>query len=325
MIKITLHAMFWLMMIVAGASAQQNPPPPQAPPSQQAPQKEPPTHRAEFFQKAAGNSTFIYGTEIDPCLPLPPGVTLLPLGSGFVSGVEKKGASTPQSWTGWRFLVTAKHVIASRNEIIIRVNAANASNFICKKLALHTQGPEQNIVLAKPGADLAAISLPEIEGYTAAVVPSFMLIDEEKMNNWGIGVGTEVLTIGYLFGYSGQKANYPVAKFGHISMMSDESWYLNPDSMLMEQGYVLDLSNAPGLSGSPVFTYGVEIETNPFRYRELPPYLVGVVKGLMLAPAGDQNISQGVAIIEPATNLKTLMHDVGEALKRGGADIEPIN
>lgn len=323
--KITFFVTLCLSMFAVNASAQQNPTAPQAPPAKQLPQKEPPTHRAEFFQKAAGNSVFIYGTEIDPCAPLAPSAILLPAGSGFVSGVEKKGASTPQSWNGWRFLVTAKHVIANRNEIIIRVNAAKATNFICKTLTLHTQGPEQNVVAAKPGVDLAAIFLPEIEGYVATVVPSFMLIDEKKMNDWSIGVGTEVLTIGYLFSYSGQKANYPVVKFGHISMMSDESWYMNPDSKLMEQGYVLDLSNAPGLSGSPVFTYGVEIETNPFRYRELPPYVVGVVKGLMLAPVAGQAISQGVAIIEPAFNLSALMRQVAEALKRGGAEIEPIN
>ncbi len=273
--KITLSVTLCLSVFVVNASAQQNPAAPQASPAQQVPQKEPLTHRAEFFQKAAGSSVFIYGTEIDPCTPLPPGVNLLPAGSGFVSGVGKKGASTPQSWNGWRFLVTAKHVIANRNEIIIRVNAANASNFICKKLTLHTQGPEQNVIGAKPGVDLAAISLPEIEDYVATVVPSFMLIDEKKMKDWSIGVGTEVLTIGYLFSYSGQKANYPVVKFGHISMMSDESWYMNPDSKLMEQGYVLDMSSAPGLSGSPVFTHGVEIETTPLRYRELPPYVVG--------------------------------------------------
>jgi hypothetical protein len=77
-----------------------------------------------------------------------------------------------------------------------------------------------------------------------------------------------------LLGYSGQKANFPVAKFGHISLITDEAWYFNPESKLLEQGYVLDLSNAPGLSGAPVFAHGMEFEASPFRFRELPPYVV---------------------------------------------------
>jgi hypothetical protein len=145
------------------------------------------------------------------------------------------------------------------------------------------------------------------------------------MKDWSVGVGTQVLTIGYLFGYSGQQENFPVAKFGHISITTDESWYFNPESKLVEQGYVLDLSNAPGLSGAPVYTYGVEVETNPFRYRELPPYLVGVVKGLMLAPVNGQMISQGIAVIEPGANLKALMGQIATMLKAGGAEVVEIN
>lgn len=324
-----LTARIGILLLASSVRAQQqtpaNPAPQQAPPSQQSPKKEPPTHRADFFSKVGGTSIFIYGPAVDPCGPLPPGLNLLPYGSGFVSGVEKKGASTPETWNGWKFIVTAKHVVANRTEIIIRVNADNQSKFICKKFALHDQGPEQNVLLADEGIDLAAIVLPGIEGYSSTVVPSSSLIDEKKMQEWSIGVGTEVLTIGYLYGYSGQKANYPVTKFGHVSMVSDEPWYFNDQSHLMEQGYVLDLSNTPGLSGSPVFTHGFEIEANPFRYRELPTSLVGVVKGLMLAPVGNTSISQGIAVIEPAFHVKELMQKVAAVLKAGGADIEPIN
>lgn len=327
MIRLTVLVM--LLSVASVGKAQQppvaNPTSVPTPAVQQSPQKEPPTYRAELFQKSTAASVFIYGTDPDPCKPVPEGFVLLPAGSGFVTGVEKRGASTPQMWNGWKFLITAKHVVLNRSEIIVRVNANDSSKFLCKTIELQAQGPNQNVVLAKAGIDLAAIVFPEIEGYTATVVPSFMVMDEQKMQEWSIGVGTEVFTVGYLYGYSGQKANYPVTKFGHISMMSEESWYYNETSKLFEQGYVLDLSNAPGLSGSPVLAHGVEIEVNPLRYRELPPYLIGVVKAMMTAPVGSQRVSQGVAIIEPASNLRALMKDVAEALKRGGANVEPIN
>ena len=133
-----------------------------------------------------------------------------------------------------------------------------------------------------------------------------------------------MFTVGYLLGYSGQKENHPIVKFGRVSMTSNEAWYKGPSSGVMEQGYILDLANAPGLSGAPVFTYGVEIEVNPFRFRELPPYAFGVVKGMMTAVVNGQSVSQGVAMIEPAANLKKLMEAVAAELQRGGADIVPI-
>src|SRR5580658_2300021 len=118
--KIRVSIILSVLLSVASARAQQ----PSVP---QPTQKELPNRQAEFFQKATNGSIFIYGPQVDPCAPLPEGRTLLPLGSGFVTGVEKRGASTPNSWSGWKFLVTAKHVLARQDEIIIRVNAAGES------------------------------------------------------------------------------------------------------------------------------------------------------------------------------------------------------
>ena len=316
-----------ILACIASIRAQQPLTPQQASAPQQPPQKEPPNPQSDFFQKATNGAIFIYRSTPapDPCAPLPDGQTLLPLGSGFITGVEKASTSTPQLWNGWKFLVTAKHVLANQKEIKIRVNAQSASKFVCKTIELETQGLAQNVVLAPAGVDLEAVIMPDISGVDPTVIAATLLIDEAKMKEGHVGVGTQVVTVGYLYGYSGQQVNFPVAKFGHISILTDESWYLNPDSKLMEQGYVLDLSNAPGLSGAPVFAYGVEFETNPFRYRELPPFLVGVVKGLMLAPVNGQLISQGIAVIEPGANLKALMRQIATMLKASGADPVEIN
>ncbi len=128
------------------------------------------------------------------------------------------------------------------------VNACRSeSKFICKTIELETQGQSQNVVMAPAGIDLEAVVMPEITGADPTLIPSSLLTDEAKMKEANLGVVTQVLTIGYLYGYSGQQANFPVAKFGHISITTEESWYLNPESKLMEQGYVLDLSNTPGI------------------------------------------------------------------------------
>ena len=319
MIKLASLFVLSVLLSAAGGISQQ------VSTSQQPPQKPKPSDQAQFFQLATNGSIFVYGSGVDPCAAPPPGTTLLPLGSGFVAGVEKSGLSAPGAWNGWKFLVTAKHVLANRADVTIRVNSKDGSKFVCQTITLEVSGSKQNIVLAPDGVDLAAVALPEIPDCDPTVVSSSLLIDEAKMEDWSIGVGTEVLTVGYLYGFSGLQSNYPVAKFGRISLITEESWYFNPESKLMEKGYVLDLSNAPGLSGAPVFTHGVEFETDPFRYRNLPPFLIGVVKGLMLVPVNGQMISQGIAVIEPGESLRALMVQVAATLKAGGADVIEIH
>jgi hypothetical protein len=283
------------------------------------------SHQARFFQQVINGAIFIYGTQVDPCAPAQPGPPLLPFGSGFVVGIANRTESKPELWKGWKYLVTAKHVVSNQNEIFIRLNAAKEPKFLCQRVALHSDGPARNMVLAPPGTDLVAIALPEIADADPTVVPSSLLVDDSKMKESDIGVGTEVVSVGYLYGYSGLKANYPMAKFGHVSVMSDERWFTNPSSNIAEQGYVLDLSNAPGLSGAPVYTHGIEFRTNPFQYRELPTYLIGVVKAIMLAPVGNQAISFGTTVIEPGASVKSLMREIANVLKAEGVDAESVD
>ena len=291
--------------------------------AQEAPKAQVSSQEADFLQRAAESSIFIYAPSVDPCGPPPPLPRVIaPSGSGFVVGITNKKLSTATLWNGWRFLITAKHVLANQSQIIIRLNMQHALKSACFPLTLQTQGQGQNVFSADDGVDIVAIALPELSGTDPTVFGFSYLLDATKMKESEIGVGTQVFTVGYLLGYSGQKANFPVTKFGEISVITDEAWYLNPDSGLVEQGYIMELPNAPGLSGAPVLTHGTEFQTNPFRYRQLPPFVVEVVKGLMLAPVNGQLISQGVAVVEPSSNLKALLVKISAILKAGGGDPE---
>jgi hypothetical protein len=312
-------------LLFGGASVAEQSPvhqPGQVPPASQRK-----SHQAEFARLAVNGAVFIYRSPsvLDPCAPITPGtIVLLPLGTGFVTGVEST-SSTPNEWKGWKFLVTAKHVLFGQNQIIVRVNSIDGSKLICKTLDIHTSGENANMVFGPDGVDLVALWLPDIEGADPTIVPSLMVIDQSQMAESDIGVGTQVLTVGYLFGYSGQKVNFPVTKFGHIAALSDEAWFYNPETRLSEQAYLVDLPNTPGLSGAPVFTHGFEFQTSPFQYRELPPYVIGVVKDLLLAPVQGQVISQGVAVIEPGANLKALMKQIAGTLKAGSRNVRDVN
>ncbi len=102
-------------------------------------------------------------------------------------------------------------------------------------------------------------------------------------------------------------------KFARVSVVAEKWWYHNPQSNRIEQAYAVDLSSALELSGAPVFAHGVVIATNPFRYRELQPFVLGVVKGLILKPVDGELFYAFVAIIEPGTNLRTLMQQVAKS------------
>jgi hypothetical protein len=151
-----------------------------------------------------------------------------------------------------------------------------------------------------------------------------MLLDREDMAKDDIKVGTNVFTVGYFFGYSGQKQNYPITKFGKISILTSERWFYNPEWKRFEEAYVAELQNTPRLSGAPVMTYGMEFEPGTIRQRNLPPFVIGIVKGLETVPVktglGIVLISQGVATVEPASHLKELLSLIAEGLRRGGGD-----
>jgi hypothetical protein len=160
---------------------------------------------------------------------------------------------------------------------------------------------------------------------TDPVTFSFSLLsDRETMEKNEIRVGTNVFTVGYFFGYSGQKQNYPITKFGRISILTPERWFFSRDWKRQEEAYVVELQNTPGLSGAPVMTYGMEIRANPFQYRELAPMVIGIIKGAELAPiqtdAGIFAISQGIATVEPASHIKALVSAVADYIRKAGAN-----
>lgn len=277
------------------------------------------TPKPTNLQLARDGSILIYESSAKPCdPPKANSQPLFPLGSSFVAGITSKDEAG--IWTGWKFLITAKHVLNGRTSVIVRLNSSKGNEFRCFALKVITSGEGTNAFEGGNGIDLIAVSLPDFPDVDPTILPMSLIASPLLMKEKELNVGTPVSTVGYLFGYSGIKQNYPVTKFGHISVLTDEKWFHNPVSQQDEQAYIIELQNTPGLSGAPVITTGFEFKTGAgaFKYRELSPYLIGVVKGLLTAPAGSAMISQGVAAIEPADNLRNLLLGIAESLKRQG-------
>lgn len=285
--------------------------------------------QSEFLGSAAGSVAFIYDGATEPCIDSPPGTTLLPLGTGFVSGIPKRGlAPDSPTWTGVKFLITAEHVVHGKSKVVIRLNRDDNVGFTCFPMELKWDGKEENsFVSEKPEVDLAAIYLPKIPDTDPWVIDYSLVLDAKSMSVWQVEEGTEVFTIGYLFGYSGLKKNYPVKKFGKIALLTEENWCPSPlHPGQLQKAYIVELQNVPGLSGAPVLLQSprfILLRGGTLALRHNPPMVVGVIKDLLKAPVGPgQVISQGVAAVEPGGELKALLRQVAKQITSRQSELE---
>jgi len=275
---------------------------------------------ANYLQEAAESAIFIYDGSPNPCGQRQPGQRIEPLGSASVIGIADQSANE-NVFHGWKFLVTAEHVVHGHSNIVLRLNRSDHQGVVCFPMELRSSGVGPNLFMPEDKtSDLAAIALPDIANTDPVIITYSWIMDEEAMKKYEVGIGTGIFTVGYLKGYAGETHNYPVTKFGRISVLTRETWLLS-DRGGYENAYVVEMEGVPGLSGAPVLTYGEEIKSNPFRYRVLPPFLVGVVKDSLTysLPNTKQVMSQGLTAIEPGYKVKIFMDEIVKKLETSGA------
>jgi hypothetical protein len=268
---------------------------------------------------------FMYDSATTPCDPevpsVPPRKALRPIGSGFLITLKPEtsalaDAKSPRNL----FLITARHVIGSRDAVVIRMNTAEKTGFICLPVKLSAEEKGRNVFVSQhPEVDLAAIRLPEMKNAVSVAFDFSMILDEDGMNREGISEGTDIFTVGYVFGYYGDRKNISVVRFGKISLLSTEAWYQSDTPRNMyEHAYLAEIQSEPGLSGSPVMLRSPQLRygaDSSYRYEKVKPYIIGVLKGgLRSWIAGDQ----GMAAIEPAYHLRDLLEKIINQLAETG-------
>jgi hypothetical protein len=273
-------------------------------------------------REAGEAAVFIYGPSTNPCAPVvpspPPRKALRPLGSGFIIVLKPELSSASASITtqGYPFLITAHHVIENRDSIILRMNLSDKPGFACYDVRLIEEGKNKNMFTSiRKEVDLVAIRLPDLPNTTPAVFDFSMILDEDLMKKERVSEGTDIFTFGHLFGYSGNTENFPVARFGKVAKLSNESWYHSDSPRNMdEQAYLVQLPSEPGLSGAPVILQSPQLRLDKdgtFHYQHVKPYIIGVIKGgLRSLVVGDQ----GMAAIEPSYNLRDLLKKIIDQL-----------
>jgi hypothetical protein len=282
---------------------------------------------AQTPEDISDTAVFIYSATDQPCTA--PAVGTRPpvaLGTGFVVFLSAGKKDDRGGDMGLRLLITAGHVIDGRSSVIFRVNRTDKKGYSCQTAKLDADAaiPNRTVFRLKnqPQVDLAAIHMLNIPDADPTSLSYPMILDKAKLREQQVHVGTDVFTVGYMFGYGGLNLNHPITRFGKVALLTDEPW-LPPDPRTgrtaLEEGYVIELQNVPGLSGAPVMLsslqWSVDPQSGTVRARTVPPLLIGVIKDLLGSPAGG---SQGVAVIETGDRVRDLLRSIADAYQAAG-------
>lgn len=162
------------------------------------------------------------------------------------------------SYKGFSHLVTARHVAMRIGDapFQVRVNKKDGGS------GLVTYDPETDpmdkwMLHDDPNVDVAAVLFPyALQGgdLDQLAIPEQLLPIEERLSFHGIGIGDTCYAIGLFRLMQGKKRNFPIVHTGAIAAMpSDEPIPVRDGDVLRHvNGYVVEMSNLRGLSGSPV-------------------------------------------------------------------------
>lgn len=259
-------------------------------------------NNAQHYKHLQEVIVFIY--EPGPVQDEEPSTLTFPVGTGWLLGFMTSIPTAGTIWgDGFFYIITNKHVIQLRGEtnsqvlwkeeVSVRFNHHSTRKAIHKRLKLVIDGSDQNVFPhPNPKVDLVAIRLSKYDEFLPVALAYDMLTDKTEFTE-KIRLGSNVCTVGYLPGYAGQDAIHPAMRFGRVSLLSDEWWWLTNrvgvPAGTREKAYVIEIAALGGCSGSPVLIDG--------RFEDEEHCLVvGVLKGSV---SSDLGAEQGLAAIEP--------------------------
>jgi hypothetical protein len=177
--------------------------------------------------------------------------TFVPYGTGFLAQAE-----------ACSYLITNKHIAEPLDDapFLIRLNKASGGADIvsidpvelAEKWHFHPTDPDVDIAVMPLNRDL------ERAGYDTRVVGEAIFVNDSHIVGELIGVGDACYTVGLFRLMAGVGRNLPIVHTGNIALMPDEERiptkdWLNSSKRRYVEGYLVETTNLPGLSGSPVF------------------------------------------------------------------------
>lgn len=226
---------------------------------------------------------------------------------------------------------TAKHVLFSDktnfyDEIYIRLNRRNNSiDYIPISI------PDSDLLMHQDtGVDIALflVSL-STSTYDYLSIPVDPFLATKEIVKRKMVEGDQVFYAGLFQEYPGEGKNYPILRFGRVSLLTDEKIKVNPDSEPEQRAhvYLFEIQSFAGNSGSPVF---FEVPTTRRDKNEFPSgvveiYFVGILMGhyydRILIKTIDlthdilRELHNGIALVTPAYLLYEILSSNGTERK----------
>ena len=272
------------------------------------------------------SKTFVLASEVPKEIKKVVGFVFLPVdhdglrarGTGFFVDVPSEADSSRIV----RYIVTAKHVFTNGDEgpwfskVVIRVNK-NAGGVDELPLNLVAEGPHKNVFASTDTTiDIAVATIcSDMSRDDVVSFPVDQLTRQEDLPKLHIAEGTEVFFVGMFAAHIGAARNYPIVRFGHMALLSDEKvmWNSIPADV-----YLIESGSYGGNSGSPVFFYRGEPRADGSITIDYPNLrLAGVMMGTFLDlqplqnwPSDDvlSKASNGIAGVAPSYHVREIIY-----------------
>ena len=170
------------------------------------------------------------------------------VGTGFFIGLDYGDRSAAGAENYRLFLVTNRHVLAGRDDLLIRVNTREGA---ARRVRLALKGggsrswevhPDERVDVAVVLINARVLLEAGMElGYFRPADMAFVSTMKER----DIGPGEELFVLGFPMGMSGLERNYVIARAGMIARFDDEI-------LTASRTFLIDAAVFPGSSGGPV-------------------------------------------------------------------------
>lgn len=171
------------------------------------------------------------------------------------------------------YMVTNKHVI-ERGGLTARINIDADTS-----IPFDTDEREW---FPHPGGDDLAILLVEFPfTFTCKglVMKEGVVVTPKLIQDFDLGIGDDVYTVGRFVNHDGKQRNNPVVRFGNIAQMPIEP--IKQDNGHLQESYLVECKSVAGYSGSPVFAYVPPFAKRPkqgsaISSQSYGPWLLGI-------------------------------------------------
>jgi hypothetical protein len=234
-------------------------------------------------------------------------------GTAFVVGIRVDATHV------YAHLVTAKHVADALEpgEVVIAMNAKDG-----RPLFLHKgDTPWFHHPTEADSVDVAVLPFgsARFSEYDIQWIPEDGFVTDERIAEYGIGLGDELVIIGLFTKFVGSTHLIPIVRTGNIAMMPTDKVPVKDFGEI--EAYLAEGRSIGGLSGSPVFarsTVNMPMQNRHGHKMHLsglgPLHFLGLMHGHWDLPASfsaaeqAEAVNMGVSIVVPAKKILEVLY-----------------